>query len=239
MQSDLWPKIKKGIEQYLAKIYTVNKPALKAKHWADWEAQLAFWLDPKNAAWCAQNARNQAKSTIICQQRSRSLVVLRDMHMESSKTREYLSLIQTYYDTHTVNGVFLRDEERLLYGLGHNTPTSVPYTYDEIMAIVRQEKQRGHLLGVGRVLAGHGRDVLEPRCTHTTDVDELKRTNKQLKKQMDMIMKVVGSDDRMSQLLTQLQSQNDVSSGSGSSGGEDDEDAGEDEDENADGDEDT
>nr|GEU78955.1 hypothetical protein [Tanacetum cinerariifolium] len=41
--------------------------------------------------------------------------------------------------------------------------------------------------------------------------------------------KVVRSDDRMSQLLTQLQSQNEVGSGSGSGGGRDDE-SGEDED---------
>ncbi|GJZ22043.1 hypothetical protein Tco_0559082 [Tanacetum coccineum] len=145
--------------------------------------------------------------------------------MESSTTREYPSLIQTYFDTHTVDGVFLRDEERVLYGLG-------TYTDDQIMAIIRQGKQRGHIPGVGRVLAGRGRDVLmslEPRCTHTADVDELKRTNKQLKKQMDMIMKVVRSDDKVTQLLTQLQSQHEVDSGSGSGGGRDDE-SGDDED---------
>ncbi|GJV67451.1 hypothetical protein Tco_1482960 [Tanacetum coccineum] len=134
----------------------------------------------------------------------------------SSETREYPSLIQTYYDTHTVDSVFLRDEERLLYeerlrlhGLGSNTSTAVSYTDDQIMAIVRQGKQRGHIPDVGRVLEGRGRDVLmspEPRSMHTADVDELKRTNKQLKKHMDMIMKVVRSDDKMSQLLTQLQS---------------------------------
>ncbi|GJZ30478.1 hypothetical protein Tco_0575525 [Tanacetum coccineum] len=120
----------------------------------------------------------------------------------------------------------INDEERLLYeemlrlqGLG-------TYTDDQIMAIVRRGKQRGHMPGLGRVLAGRGRDVLvspEPRCTHTADVDELKRTNKRLKKQMDMIMKVVRRDDKMSQLLTQLQSQYNVGSGSGSGGGEDDE----------------
>nr|GEU65277.1 hypothetical protein [Tanacetum cinerariifolium] len=32
MQSDLWPKIKKGIEQHLANIYTDNKSASKAEH---------------------------------------------------------------------------------------------------------------------------------------------------------------------------------------------------------------
>ncbi|GKC27827.1 hypothetical protein Tco_1035121 [Tanacetum coccineum] len=33
MQSLLWPKIQKGIEQQLAKIYTDNKSALKHEHW--------------------------------------------------------------------------------------------------------------------------------------------------------------------------------------------------------------
>ncbi|GJZ96565.1 hypothetical protein Tco_0668899 [Tanacetum coccineum] len=35
MQSDLWLKIKKGIEQHLANIYTDNKSALKAEHLVD------------------------------------------------------------------------------------------------------------------------------------------------------------------------------------------------------------
>ncbi|GJS85416.1 hypothetical protein Tco_0751957 [Tanacetum coccineum] len=77
--------------------------------------------------------------------------------MQSSDTREYPSLIQTYFDTHTVDGIFLWVEERLLYeemlrlkDLGPNTPTGVPYTDDEIMAMVRQGKQRGHIHGVGR-----------------------------------------------------------------------------------------
>nr|GEV57104.1 homeodomain-like protein [Tanacetum cinerariifolium] len=123
------------------------------------------------------------------------------------------------------------DEMLRLQGLGPNTPMGMPYTDDGIMAIVHRRKQRGHLPGVGRVLAGQGRD--------TADVNELKRTNKQLKKQMDMIMKVVRSDDRMSQLLTQLQSQNESGNGNGSSRGGDNEDANEDEDEDAGGDEDS
>ncbi|GJU53232.1 hypothetical protein Tco_1226946 [Tanacetum coccineum] len=43
------------------------------------------------------------------------LRTLPDRQMESSATREYPSLIQTNFDTHIVDGVFLRDEERLLY----------------------------------------------------------------------------------------------------------------------------
>ncbi|GJY54338.1 hypothetical protein Tco_0446002 [Tanacetum coccineum] len=204
MQSDLCPKNKKGIEQQLTKIYTYNKSALNAEHWvanpdngtydvegirsrrpanismADWDAQIDFWSDPKNAARCVQNSQNRAKSM----------------------------------------------EERLrLHGLGSNTSTGVSYTDDQIMAIVRQGKQRGHIPGVGRGLEGKGRGVLmlpEPRFMHTANVDELKRTNKQLKKQI-MIMKVVRSDDKMSYLLTQLQSQHEIGNGSESDGGGDDE----------------
>ncbi|GJR36784.1 hypothetical protein Tco_1212468 [Tanacetum coccineum] len=43
-------------------------------------------------------------------------------------------------------------EPRGQSSLCSNTPTGVPYTEDEIMAIVRGGKQRGHIPGVGRVL---------------------------------------------------------------------------------------
>ncbi|GKB64079.1 hypothetical protein Tco_0920265, partial [Tanacetum coccineum] len=89
--------------------------------------------------------------------------------------------------THTVGGIFLNLEDKALYdemlmlhGLGSNTPTGVPYTEDEIMAIVREGKQRGHIPGVRRVLPG--------------------------------------SDDKFSQMLTQLESQPEYSGGSGSDG---------------------
>ncbi|GJT50628.1 hypothetical protein Tco_0976785 [Tanacetum coccineum] len=72
----------------------------------------------------------------------------------------------------------LEKEEMIrLRDLSANTLTCVPYTEDQIMSMVRKGKQRGHIPGVGRVLAGRGRDVIsinEPRCTHTyVDVDEL------------------------------------------------------------------
>ncbi|GJX18330.1 EF-hand domain pair containing protein [Tanacetum coccineum] len=93
--------------------------------------------------------------------------------MQSSATQEYPSLIQTFFDTHTVGGVFLRDEDQRLYALGE-------YTDDQIMVMVRKGKQRGHIPSVGRVLTGRGKDivdVLAARCNHTSDVDEIKRTH--------------------------------------------------------------
>ncbi|GKB51513.1 hypothetical protein Tco_0902266 [Tanacetum coccineum] len=94
------------------------------------------------------------------------------------------------------------------------------------MAMVRRGKQRGHIPDVGRVLAGRGKDVLDvlvPRCNHTSDVNELKKCNKQLQKQIDMIMKAMSSDDRYSQLFMQLQSQHESGSGSRSGAAGDDE----------------
>ncbi|GJW79965.1 zinc finger, PHD-type containing protein [Tanacetum coccineum] len=117
MQSELWPDIRKGIDQHLGKIYTDNKSSLKRDYWV-------------------KNPDDELSD------------------MQSSATQEYPSLIQTFFDTHTVGGVFLWDKDRRLYeemlrlhGLG-------TYTDDQIMAMVRRGKQRGHIPGVGRVLAG-------------------------------------------------------------------------------------
>ncbi|GJT25796.1 hypothetical protein Tco_0895733 [Tanacetum coccineum] len=158
----------------------------------------------------------------------------RDQMMESFASREYPSLIQTFFQTQTVGGVFLSDEDRALYA---PTPRrGVPYTEDEIMAIIQKGKQRGHLPSVGRVLPGHGTNVFSPPlppCTHISDFVKLKKSNKMLTKQVNMIMKLFRSDDKMSQMLRQLESQPEFGSGSGSGGCGDDE-SGDDEDGNED-----
>ncbi|GJW78544.1 hypothetical protein Tco_0140226 [Tanacetum coccineum] len=147
--------------------------------------------------------------------------------MESSATREYPSLIHTFFLTHTVNGVFLNPEDKALYdemlrlqGLGSNTETGVPYTEDEIMAIVRGGKQWGHIPGVGRVLPGQGTVIPPPPpCTHSSDVVKLKKKEKVITRQVNMFMKLFRSDDKFSQMLTQLESQPEIGGGSGSDGG--------------------
>ncbi|GKE75187.1 reverse transcriptase domain-containing protein, partial [Tanacetum coccineum] len=118
----------------------------------DWGTQITFWNDPRNQARAAQNRQNRAKSTVVCRQGSWSLARLRDQMMESSSTREYPSLIHTFFVTHTVGRVFVRDEDQALYDemlrlhrLGSNIETVVPYTEEEIMAIIRKGKHRGHL----------------------------------------------------------------------------------------------
>ncbi|GKA04629.1 hypothetical protein Tco_0683749 [Tanacetum coccineum] len=100
-----------------------------------------------------------------------------------------------------------------------NTPSDVHYTEDEIMAIVHGGKQRGHFLGVGRVLLGQG-TVIPPStpCTHSSDVATLKKREKLLTKNMNMFMKLFKSDNKFSQMLTQLESQPEYGGGSGSGG---------------------
>nr|GEV46225.1 hypothetical protein [Tanacetum cinerariifolium] len=85
---------------------------------------------------------NRAKSKVFCRQGSRTLAFLRDHQMESFETREYPSLIQTFFDTHTDGNAFAQDEARVQYeemirlrDLGANMPTDVPYTEDQIMAM--------------------------------------------------------------------------------------------------------
>ncbi|GKA49048.1 hypothetical protein Tco_0742006 [Tanacetum coccineum] len=88
MESDRWPQIYAGIQQHLQKIYNGKKAALKERYWVpeedgtydlerlrrgrpshisevNWDAQLAFWNDPKNLARAAQNKQNRAKSKVM------------------------------------------------------------------------------------------------------------------------------------------------------------------------------
>ncbi|GJS00386.1 hypothetical protein Tco_0316894 [Tanacetum coccineum] len=151
-----------------------------------------------------------------------------------SATREYPSLIHTFFVTHTVNGVFTRDEDRAIYeemlrlqALGSNTLSGVPYTEVEINALARKGKQRGHLPCVDRVLLGRATVVLSPprpQCTHNSaDVEKLKKKNKYLTKQVNLMMKLFRSDDKFSQMLIQYESTPEFGNASGSGRCEDDE----------------
>ncbi|GJS28887.1 hypothetical protein Tco_0489507 [Tanacetum coccineum] len=176
MESPHWTEIDAGIKQHLQKAYNTNKAAFKAQHWRidpqtrtynmekikrarpeaitaeEWDKYIQFWNDPRNIARAAQNRQNRAKSTVISRQGSRSLARLRDEMRQSSATQEYPSLIDTFFVAHTVNGVFTRDEDRLIYEEMRRLEATGTYTDDEINRLARRGKQRGHIPGVGRVL---------------------------------------------------------------------------------------
>ncbi|GKD09517.1 hypothetical protein Tco_1189202, partial [Tanacetum coccineum] len=140
------------------------------------DMQIDYWLDPKHVARALQNAQNRAKSK-----------------MESSETREYMSLIQTFFDTHT-DGGDLRMTRR----------------GDDLAEGSRRQYADGCTLHRGPH-NGHGS-----------------------KGQAAGAYSRCWSEGRMSQLLTQLESQHKVGGGSGSGEGGDDEPS---TDEDADGDE--
>ncbi|GJV74391.1 hypothetical protein Tco_1505975 [Tanacetum coccineum] len=227
MKFERWPKIYTGIQQHLQKIYNGNKSALKAQHWVQNPDMMTGLNDvshqrrrPANISVTMRKLPfGMIPGTLLgvlkiakTGQRARSYAGRDPGHLlpfeiRCSATREYPSLIQTFFLVHTVGGVFLRDEDRALYeemlrlqGQGFNTETGVPYIEDDIMANVRKGKQRGHLPGVGRV---------------------------------SIIMKLFRSGDKMSHMLTQLESQTVFDSGSGSDGVGDDE-PGDDEDDGED-----
>ncbi|GKA26013.1 hypothetical protein Tco_0712122 [Tanacetum coccineum] len=189
-----------------------------AAHWANYLGELVRELPLHYPSWRQIPSERKAK-------------VVANIGMESSATREYPSLIHAFFLTHTVGGEVLYPEDKALYdemlslqGLGSNTSTGVPYTEDEIMAIIRGGNQRGHIPGVGWVLPGQGTVILPPPpCTHSSDVAKLKKSEKRLTKQVKMFMKLFRSNDKFSQMLTQLESQPEYGGGSGSGGCEDDE----------------
>nr|GEZ10417.1 hypothetical protein [Tanacetum cinerariifolium] len=136
-------------------------------------------------------------------------------------------------------GHLLAFEFRWLQALGSNTPSGVPYTEEEIDALARKGKQWGYLLGVGRVLPRKATKVLSlpsPQCTHNfVDVEKLKKKNKHLTKQVNLMMKLFRSVDKFSQMLNQYKSSPEFGNVSESGGCKDDDDDGKDEEDEEDG----
>nr|GEZ95267.1 F-box domain, leucine-rich repeat domain, L domain-like protein [Tanacetum cinerariifolium] len=212
--------------------YNTNKAAFKAQHWvmdpttgtynvekirrerpenimaSEWDKYIEFWNDPRNIARAAQNRQNRAKST-------------------TSTTQEYPSLIDTFFVAHTVNGEFLRDEDRRIYEEMRRLEAMGTYTDDEINRLARGGKQRGHIAGVGRVLPA--------RATASPSTPAHDSTLNSLHKKVDFMMSIFKSDSKYSDMFSQFES-----GGASGSGGCGDEEEGadhqEDEDKDGDGD---
>ncbi|GJY97745.1 hypothetical protein Tco_0514655 [Tanacetum coccineum] len=225
--TNIGTEINAGIQQHLQKAYNTNKAAFKAQHWVidpttgtydvekirrarpeditaeEWEKYIKCWNDPRNIARAGQRAR------------------------QSSGTQEYPSLIDTFFVAHTVNGEFLRDEDRRIYEEMRRLEATGTYTDDEINRLARRGKQRGHIPGVGRVLPA--------RATAGPSTPASESTVNSLQKKVDFMMSLFKSDSKYSDMFSQFES----GGASGSGGCGDDEesaDAQEDEDEDGDGD---
>ncbi|GJV60011.1 hypothetical protein Tco_1466111 [Tanacetum coccineum] len=140
MQSQRWTDINAGIQQHLQKLASGNDvPRTLPQHIG--MPNLPFGMipeikpEPLKIAKTGQRARSYA---------GRDPGHLLAFEIRCSSTQEYPSLIDTFFLTHTVGAVFVRDEDRALYDemlrlqrLGSNTETGVPYTEEDIMAIVK------------------------------------------------------------------------------------------------------
>nr|GFB38992.1 F-box domain, leucine-rich repeat domain, L domain-like protein [Tanacetum cinerariifolium] len=151
---------------------------------------------------------------VLSRQGSRRLLAF-EMRWQTSNTQEYPSLIDTFFMAHTVNGEFLRDEDRRIY------------TDDEINRLAKGGKQRGHIAGVGRVLPA--------RVTASPSTPAYESTLNSLHKKVDFMMSLFKSDLKYSDMFSQFES-----GGASGSGGCGDEEEGadhqDDEDEDGDGD---
>ncbi|GJZ50762.1 hypothetical protein Tco_0605277 [Tanacetum coccineum] len=158
--------IYKGINMHLQKAYNTNKASFKAKHWKADPTTGTYDVEAMSIAQAAQNRLNRQKSFVISRQGSRSLARLRDEM--ASDTKEYPSLIDTFWRTHTIDEVFPNELSRnnvatqLIYLLSCIFVTTYEeikrieatgeYTENEINALARGGKLHGHIPGVRRVL---------------------------------------------------------------------------------------
>nr|GEU45429.1 hypothetical protein [Tanacetum cinerariifolium] len=140
-----------------------------AAHWANYLGELVRELLLHYPSWRQMSPERKAR------------VVTK---IETSVTREYPSLIHTFFLTHTFGGVFLSPEDKALYGTVIPPPS---------------------------------------QSTRSTDIARLKKRKKRLTKQVNMFMRLFRSEDKFSQMLSQLESQPEYGGGSGSGGCEDDE----------------
>ncbi|GJW23143.1 hypothetical protein Tco_0033765 [Tanacetum coccineum] len=202
MESSRWTEIYEGINMHLQKAYNTNKASFKAKHWkadpttgsydveairrarpeeitaAEWDKYIKFWNDPKNLARAAQNRLNRQKSV-----------------RQASDTQEYPSLIDTFWRTHTVDGVFPKDEDRRIYV---RLEATGEYTKDEINALARGGKLRGHIPGVGRVLPS--------RATSRPSMPAPDKSLKSMHRKVDFMMSLFRSDSKYSDMFKEFES---------------------------------
>ncbi|GJV12939.1 F-box domain containing protein [Tanacetum coccineum] len=240
MESPRWSDIYEGINMHLQKAYNTNKASFKAKHWRvdpqtgtydveairrtrpeeittdEWDKYIRFWNDPKNLARAAQNRQNRQKSVVISRQGYRSLTRFRDEMMQASETQEYPSLIDTFW--RTVYGVFPKDEDRHIYEEMKRLEATGEYTEDEINALARGGKLRGHIPGVGRVLPS--------RATSRPSMPAPDKSLKSMHRKVDFMMSLFRSDSKYSDMFKEFES----GGASGSGGCGDDEESGDDED---------
>nr|GEX56837.1 hypothetical protein [Tanacetum cinerariifolium] len=127
----------------------------------------------------------------------RKAALITDIGMQTSTTEEYPSLIDTFFVAHTVNGEFLRDEDRRIYDEMRRLEAMGTYTDDEINRLARGGKQRGHIAGMGRVLSA--------RATASPSTPAHDSTLNSLHKKVDFMISIFKSDLKYPDMFSQFE----------------------------------
>nr|GEY25893.1 F-box domain, leucine-rich repeat domain, L domain-like protein [Tanacetum cinerariifolium] len=225
IESPDWTEIDAGIQQHLQNVQyqqgCFQGPTLGYRH-PDRDLQCG-----EDQAGTRSKSAKPGKEHGHISKGSQSLARLRDKMRQSSATQEYPSLIDTFFVAHTVNGVFTRNEGRLIYEMRRLEATGT-YIDDEINRLARRGKQRGHIPGVGRVLPA--------RVTVGPSRPAPESTLKSLHKKVDFMMSLFKSDSKFSDAFSQFESAGSSESCESDGCGDDEESADDQEDEDEDGD---
>ncbi|GJX04432.1 hypothetical protein Tco_0190348 [Tanacetum coccineum] len=208
MDSSRWTEIYKGINMHLQKANITNKASFKAKQWKADPTTGTYDVEAMSIAQAAQNRLNRQKSVVISRQGSRSLARLRDEMRHASDTQEYPLLIDTFWRTHTVDGVFPKDVDRRIYEEIIRLKATGEYTEDEINALVRGGKPHGHIPGVRRVLPS--------RATSRPSMSAPDKLLKSMHRKVDFMMSLFRSNSKYSDMFNEFESGG--ASGSGGCG---------------------
>ncbi|GKA82190.1 hypothetical protein Tco_0788938, partial [Tanacetum coccineum] len=208
MKSPDWTVIEASIQQHLQKAYNTNKAAFKAQHWV---------IDTEIGTYNVEKIRRPRLEGITTKEwdKDPGRLLAFEMRWQSSSTQEYPSLIDTFFIAHTVNGVFTRDEDRLIYKEIRRLEATSTYTDDEINRLARRGKQRRHIPGVGKVLPA--------RVTADPSRPAPESTLKSLHKKVDFMMSLFKSDSKFSDAFSQFESAGASESGGSGECGDDEE----------------
>ncbi|GJS84815.1 hypothetical protein Tco_0751356 [Tanacetum coccineum] len=169
-ESDRWPQIYAGIQQHLQRFQWQKGCSSKKRYWV-LRGGTYDWSSLRRRRFPRTFLRTSVLENTVCDPHLPSWTHTVGGFLEPPRTSRYIVLLR-------------------LQGLAQNTPSGVPYTEDEIKAIVRGGKQWGHILGVGRVLPRQGTVIpLPSQSTHSADIARLKKREKRLTKQVNMFMR--------------------------------------------------
>ncbi|GJW43533.1 hypothetical protein Tco_0072332 [Tanacetum coccineum] len=153
---------------------------------AEWDKYIQFWNDPKNLARAAQNQLNRQKSVVISRQGSRPPTLRSTLH---SLTPSGKHILLTGYSLRMRTTAYMRRERLEATG---------EYTEDEINALARGGKLRGHIPGVGRVLPS--RATSRPSMSAPVD-----KSLKSMHRKVDFMMSFSECDNKYADLFTEFE----------------------------------